>query len=64
MNIMAFLYVAVKQSNPDGWNGDAKLESSVVYFVNGSRISLASPELVYRKHYASALIYFLTSYGQ
>ena len=64
MNILALLCIAFKQSNPDGWTSDTKLGSSVVYFVNGSRISLAIPELVYRQHYASALIYFLTSYGQ
>ena len=65
MNIMALLCIAFKQSNPDGWTSDAKLTSSVVvYFVNGSRISLAIPELVYRKHYVSAFIYFLTSHDQ
>jgi hypothetical protein len=64
MNVMTLLCIAFKQSNPDGWTSDAKLESTVVYFVNGSRISLTGPELAYRKHYAAALIYLSTSYGQ
>lgn len=67
MNVMTLLCIAFKQSNADGWTSDAKLESSVVvYFVNGSCISLASPEQVYRKHYAASLIcfFFLTSYDQ
>ena len=58
MNIVTLLCIAFKLSNPDDWISGAKLESTVVYFVNESRISLASPELAYRKHYASVVIYF------